>query len=686
MRQDLLVLTAEDLATISNRGTVKRATKELSKGNVQVEIEELEGNGLRFTWSDDVICTFAQDVVVKDAECTCPATGMCRHIIRSVLSYQEWAVEHTSSGPEATQGEDAPPTEEIISADELKPWNPGDFTDEQIAKEFNATKLRKARKMYRDGLVTELLRSTKPQARFHKLGHTLRFQVPNDFRYSRCDCAEEAPCIHVPLAIWAFRELNSEQRAGFVTTAASEEPRADDLLDATEDKLVELLQHGFTGTPKAAFDRFKQLEHQLHETEFVWPATILQDIRQQYDYYSDHDARFSPIYVADLIGEFLIRSDALRADDVPIPRLFIRGSVDDTKSKLGQTRLVGLGCTVIHRKRSVIIQALLQDSATGKVMALGNEFKNPEDDAVIPPSFSELGKKLLVKGRDIASLGSGQLVLKKADLHPDHHIELGRSPASAYPQNFAWEQLPSPVFVEDFDEVRARLATLPPASLRPRRVGEDFHVVPIAKVENASFSVRDQAVIATLVDQLGNTAHLQHPYTNRNRSGTERLLANLTRNPEQICFVAGNMHVGAHGLVIQPTAVVFKSEDDPDNRYMIQPWIDEFGEREASDTQLGNARPPLDPIDVFRSELANALGELFLLGLNHVDSNVYAQWKKLYHYGLKLGMHDVLAPVADVVSLLDPEVKLPMEMRSIEAQAKPVMEASVVSRLIQELA
>lgn len=679
MRQDLLVLTDDDLATISNRGTVKRSTKELKKGKLSFEVEELDGEGgLRFEWSDDVTCTFPADVVVREAECTCPATGMCRHIIRSVLAYREWAAEQ--GGEVGEQGE------ELLSADQLEPWDPGEFTDEQLEAAFNKRRLRKAKKLYEGGLVLELVRSTKPLARFHKLGHTLRFQVPGDLRYTRCDCAEETPCSHVPMAIWAFRELEAEQQSGYVPTAPGNEPRADKHLNASEEKLGELLQHGFTGTPKAAMTRIQQLEHQLEQAEFIWPATILRDLRQQYDHYANHDARFSPTYVADLIGEFLIRSDALRQNTTPIPRLFIRGTVDDAVTNLGQTRLVGLGCTVIHRRKSVIIQSLLQDNATGVIMALGHEFLNPEDESVTPPDFASLGQKRILKDRDIASLGRGQLVLKKAKLHADHHIELGRAPASVYPQNFAWESLPAPVHVEHFDEVRARLATLPPASLRPRRVGEDFHVVPIKHVEEATFSVRDQAVTATLVDELGRHALLFHPFTNRNRAGTERLLAWLSRAPEDIQFVAGAMRIGAHGLIIRPTAVVFAPPDDPESRFMIQPWVDSFEEREASDTQLGNARPPLDPVDMFRAELTNALGELYLLGLNHVDPGVHKQWQRLYHFGLHLGVHDILAPMADVVTLLDPDTRLSGDMLEPTHQAAPVFEATVISRLLQELA
>ena len=418
----------------------------------------------------------------------------------------------------------------------------------------------------------------------------------------------------------------------------------------------------------------------------MWPATILHDLRRQYDHYISHDARFSPTHVADLIGEFLIRGDALRQKTTPVPRLFVRGTEENARTRLGQARLVGLGCTVIHRKRSVILQALLQDNATGMIMALGHEFLDPEDEGAPPPSFAELSGRLVIKGRDIASLGRGQLVLKKATLHADHHIELGRAPASAYPQSFRWEELPAPLHAEHFDEVRARLQTLPPASLRPRRVGEDFHVVPITRVEEATFSVRDQAVTATLIDPLGRRAMIFHPYTNRNRLGTERLLARLSSAPESIHFVAGSMRVGAHGLIVRPTGVVFDAPDRPDTREMIQPWVDEFPEREASDTQLGNARPPLDPIDTFRAELANALGELYLLGLNHVDAGIARQWRRLYHFGLRLGVHDILGPVADVCALLDPATRPTGEWREAATQAAPIFEATVLSRLVQEQA
>ena len=105
MRQDLLVLDDDDLATISNRGTVKRCQKELSRGKVDVEIEALDeqGSSLRFVWSDEITCTLPADATVHEAECTCPATGMCRHIIRSVMAYRDWAHEQAGGDEQDTR-------------------------------------------------------------------------------------------------------------------------------------------------------------------------------------------------------------------------------------------------------------------------------------------------------------------------------------------------------------------------------------------------------------------------------------------------------------------------------------------------------------------------------------------------------------------------------------------------------
>ena len=230
--------------------------------------------------------------------------------------------------------------------------------------------------------------------------------------------------------------------------------------------------------------------------------------------------------------------------------------------------------------------AHLQDVNTGTIVAIGREFADPAPDAPEPPrEFWKLGQTTMLKRSSLADLGAGQLLIQGAKRSPSCRLVIGRGRAVVNPQAFAWEQLRAPVLAEDFAEIRARLGLLPPASLRPRRVAEDFHAVAIAAVEGFAFDPAAQVVRATLRDARGDLAALEHPYSSRGREGVDALLARLTSTaPDAFRFVAGPARLGASGLSISPTALVFQ---DGAARRILQPWID----RDRDDVGASGSAP-----------------------------------------------------------------------------------------------
>ena len=72
----------------------------------------------------------------------------------------------------------------------------------------------------------------------------MRFLVPGDPRYTKCDCADPAPCPHVPLAVWAFRLLAPETPSGLVTTATKAAPLDQGLYRLIEETLEEYAEFG----------------------------------------------------------------------------------------------------------------------------------------------------------------------------------------------------------------------------------------------------------------------------------------------------------------------------------------------------------------------------------------------------------------------------------------------------------
>src|SRR5205085_1685178 len=159
-----------------------------------------------------------------EARCSCETLGLCRHLIRAVLLYQRHA-------PAA-------------SAE----WDPGTITDAELARHFQRRQLTRLRQQFDEGLLVELFRGSKPTARFHDPACVVRFQVPGDLRYALCDCADDAtPCVHVPLALWAFRRLAASDKAAILSTSPQSPPPPGETLDRIASMLGEYVEQGVSG-------------------------------------------------------------------------------------------------------------------------------------------------------------------------------------------------------------------------------------------------------------------------------------------------------------------------------------------------------------------------------------------------------------------------------------------------------
>ena len=130
VRQDLLALTTDDLIILSNRGLVKRALKELDEGITCEVTVDVHGN-VFVRWSDAVECILPAKEELSDRHCSCSATTICRHLIRSILVYQR-TVDGRDLGDEGNTGE-LGELQSKIPTPRMQPWNPGDISDLELA-------------------------------------------------------------------------------------------------------------------------------------------------------------------------------------------------------------------------------------------------------------------------------------------------------------------------------------------------------------------------------------------------------------------------------------------------------------------------------------------------------------------------------------------------------------------------
>ena len=699
-RKDLLALTEDDLTLLSNRGTVKRAVRELDEKEVTFDLTEDEQANVSIEWSDGVTCDLPSSKSLADSTCSCPSTTTCRHLIRGVLAYQRWfnagtqplSSTSTASAP-ATPSTADEDTMSVVAESTVhfpavpiadKEWDPGQITDEQLKQCMKQPLLDKAKKLFDDGQVVELVKARKPYARFHTLSTTVTFLVEDDPRYTRCDCIDKQPCLHVPLSIWAFRKLT--RSAGIVTTGSKVVSVPTATLDEIEQWLMEFSALGVQGMSNAMLGRLKRLVQQCLDESLIWHSEVLSDLLEERQRYADHDARFSPRRVVELIGELCSRCDAVRSQSPAIPQVFVRGTPSDRPSELADSTLIGLGCGVEVHKGSVVLSSHFQDTKSGNILALPREFNDPSDESLARPKpFWQLAEHAIVKGNNINAVASGRLITKGGKLTPARIFVPGRAPVQSNPQMYNWEQLRAPIYGESFADIRATIAAQPPAFLGPRQVGRNFHVFPVKEVTRVAFLDHEQAVMAELSDYAGERAAMLFPYLSRCPDGVDIILDQFNDASKSVKFVSGYVRSTSEYLIIEPVGIVI---EEAGQRHLLQPWIEKPAGRikptekrqpHAAVVATGFGSPAMAN---YPTRILDTLGDLAVIGLERVDSGFTRRVQLLLDDGGAMGFMLFTSGLEKLVATL--KAKSMMVKWDWQEAAKLTHQLAVLCRVAQE--
>lgn len=655
-RLDLLALSADDLAELTNRGTVKRAQKEADTNEPRGQIAESSAGQVTVSWSDGTVCDFPAGGTIHDARCSSGTLGISRHVVRSVFLYQrivreageasargpspalsetsgEVAEDRGDSGPSSDVNDGELPTEsanqsqatlasepahaehssravEEVAPSSLAanaPWDPGEVSDAQLVECFGKTVVAKARSRFEQGVLVELTRGSKPVARFLDEASTVRFMVPGDARYATADCAESQWGIVIPLAVWSFRELPAQELAGLVALRQGTARVASSACEAAQSMLREFATEGLARLSEHWEQRWRRTEVALREEGLIWPADLALELGQQVVAYRERDARFDVDEIVQLFGELQARLRALRQGTSAVIPALVRGSRAERPVELKGARLTGLGLNVAFRRKQTILRAFLYEASQGNVVAVEREFaEGASGSSVQERSVDDLASTVIVRGLSLGGLAVSQLLVQTAKRTPNGRLALPRSSTqmTIHPQQFSWETWKPPFAVDSVAQLRARLRLLPPSYLRARRCTEDFFGVAVSGCDGAGFDVTRQVFEATVRDSEGEPLLVAQPYFQRASRGFRRLVHWFTQQKVALRFVCGQVRAARGVPVIRPTLLVFGEGRD---RVGVAPWLDgalgetpaeSVAEKEVSDSEEPNesdAAPPVEP-------------------------------------------------------------------------------------------
>ncbi|MFD7735876.1 hypothetical protein ACFV6F_36505 [Kitasatospora phosalacinea] len=642
-RADLLALDADTLAALANRGLVKRAARELEAGAGPSVALGADGE-VSAAFPDGSRTALPVGVPLEGGTCSCPAPGVCRHLVGLVLAYQAQArteppaaepptagaptttlpaaeptdPAHTDPEPthtrpahtrpthtRPTDARPAGPRESAPAAAQL-PWSPAEFDDAALLAAFGRPALAAARRAWERGVRATVQRmdAEHPAPSVELPSCTVRFPVPHSLNFALSGATSARHGELVTLATWAFRAADEEGTpSGTARTVGGGEPSrraqaaAEDPLAAVAALAEELLRTGTARTGPVLQARLARAEAALASASAHWPAAAAAELRVQLAAYADRDTRYDPDRVAELLAELLARH---RAAD----RALALGSGESAVTQLRRTRLVALGCRVSGGSGPErCAEVYLAQPDAGIALVLRKRWTLAEGQAGTGAELA--GRRLL--GHSVRALAGSNLVSESVSRSAGRTVtvERGRiASTSVTPLGDAWASLPAPLLLQDAAARLRALGGRPPRLVRPRIEAENAHVLAVAEVGPLGYDPARQRLEATVRDAAGTAVLVSAEHDALCPGRIDALAAALESGT--LSHVSGLLRQAAGRPVLDPLAVRTGAG-------LVHPDLAAEGEPHPFD-----ALPPVvtDPLTEALTAARTALAELARTGLD----------------------------------------------------------------------
>ncbi len=496
VRADLLELTPEALTALANAGFVKRAQKDVAAGL----LPRLEGNAdgtVTASFDDGVRTSLPPGRTLRDAQCSCPASGMCRHRVMLVLAYQAQAAASAPSASAASDG--APPSATDAPTEADAAWSPAQFDDAALAASLAPSVLEQAGKLAlaRPVVGVQAWRSASapPVARLPMC--SVRFFSRSSLVHARCDCKQGSGCAHVAIAVWAFRQAgplapgSAEAMVEVLPPASagadSAAPPAQQLLmqgDAArafraqiDALLLSLWLDGSSQPLMALAARFEAVRAQARALGWNWVDDVLDELWQLLQAQQARSSRFEPLRLVRVLAELWARLQAAAHAEQPRPSerpallasqilgLGVKGEV-----ALDHLRLVSLGAQLWSDDTEEGASVLFADPDTQNVTVLERQWSRAADAAAGGTAQALTNRR--VAGFPLRQLASGQVITKTATRRANGLVDIaaGARQTGVLPLSpSSWNDLVAPLRQDSVAALVAHLREAPPDFVRPRQ-------------------------------------------------------------------------------------------------------------------------------------------------------------------------------------------------------------------------
>ncbi|MEU8751042.1 hypothetical protein AB0C88_11190 [Streptomyces chartreusis] len=591
VRTDLLALTPRTLASLANKGLVKRAEKDLTAGSGPLVTVTADGT-VSGRFPDGTETALPPGRSLDTTDCACAATGVCRHRIGLVLAYQRDADADASAGAggvgegvenagqgggSASEAEgECTSTDECTSTGESRPigegqptgigtpttsgtpttesrptpatspapaparpntptdWSPAEFDDDALTAALGRPALVAARRVRDRGYVARLHRPTPddPEPRVELPTCTVRFPVPHELGYALTDASAALRGEVVALAVWAFR-------------AAEEERKGQAHADAPP--VAEVSVGGRTATTERADEALRTAlaladDLLLEGVQQAGPvfAGSLARARESLTAASLHWPAGAVAELREQIDGYTARGTHYEAERFAVLLAELharhRAAAHDPVGVLGTKEASE---TPLRRVRLVALGCRIGGTAADR--SAETYFAHAEAGIALvlrkrwdltegrAPTGHELSARRLL-GSPLRSLATANVVSEHTSRAADRTVAISRgriAATSITPLGSAWRDLPGSLLIRDTAGHLRAAGERPPRLIRPRVAADSVGVVEVAAVESIGYDPAAQRLEAVVRDLAGNEVLVSAAYNPLCPGGLDALASAL---------------------------------------------------------------------------------------------------------------------------------------------------------------
>jgi len=604
VRADLLELTPEALTALANAGFVKRAQKDVAAG-VLPKLESGADGTVTASFDDGVRTTLPPGRTLRDAQCSCPASGMCRHRVMLVLAYQAQAASapapSTSMATSTSTAGGAPA--EVDGA-----WSPAQFDDAALAASLapsvieQAGRLAAARPVV--GVQAWRSASAPPVARLPMC--SVRFFSRSSLVHARCDCKQGSGCAHVAIAVWAFRQAGplAPGSAEAMVEVVPPGPDGTEAAPAAQQRLMQgeparalrtdidalLLSLWLDGSSQplmALAARFEAVREQSRALGWNWIDDALDELWQLLQAQQARSSRFEPLRLVRVLAELWARLQAAEHAEQPRPSerptllasqilgVGVKGEV-----ALDHLRLVSLGAALWSDDAAEGASVLFADPDTQNVTVLERQWSRAADAAAGGAAQALMNRR--VAGFPLRQVASGQVITKTATRRANGLVDItaGARQTGVLPLSpTSWNDLVAPLRQGSVAALADHLRDAPPDFARPRQAAAgasdgasgQLHVVAFDRMEvvashwDAAAQVLHAELVQAPPDDAADDAtdmadaqrlRLALPHRAVAPGAVDALARTLAGDYGALRAVAGMVHLQGGQPVMQPLSLL----------------------------------------------------------------------------------------------------------------------------------